>query len=127
MMVPEVKVQLLDALRSGEYEKGTGFLKKDSYEGSTALYCCLGVLSDLASKQDICNPFVKNDSGAGYLIKEMVKDSAGFEYEEHHGAYLSDKVAAWSGLSNDDQVTLANINDSSTGFGEVIEYIDTNL
>lgn len=45
---PEVKTEWLNALRSGEYEQGTGSLCKDGK------YCCLGVLCELASKQGVC-------------------------------------------------------------------------
>src|SRR5258708_20271541 len=51
MMNPDVKVKLLAALRSGEYEKTTGRLARKSDDGTKIGYCCLGVLSDLAAKR----------------------------------------------------------------------------
>lgn len=44
-MNPEVKALWLNALRSGEYQQGTGKLKQ-TYGGDQR-YCCLGVLCDL--------------------------------------------------------------------------------
>jgi hypothetical protein len=43
-MKPEITRRWIEALRSGEYEQGRGFLKLDGR------YCCLGVLCDLAAK-----------------------------------------------------------------------------
>lgn len=39
---PEIKKKWTDALRSGEYEQGTGALKTHGEK-----YCCLGVLCDV--------------------------------------------------------------------------------
>lgn len=133
MMVPEIKTLLLDALKSGEYEKTTGVLARQKDE-ETVGYCCLGVLSDLASKRGVCKPFQK---GLGdpdvhtipanvYSIPETVVDEDG-EYEEYSTALLPVSVEKWSGLDNSDQTALANINDETVGFDAVIEYIETNL
>lgn len=129
-MVPEVKGLLLDALKSGEYEKTVGLLKRHNND-NTVGYCCLGVLSDVANKQGVCGKFQRATDGAGYIeswynLPEEVND--GFEtYVSNNTAFLPNSVAKWSGLDSDTQTTLANINDNSEDFGPVIEYIETNL
>lgn len=54
---PDIKAQWLQALRSGDYEKGFNVLKavtRDSLDGSVSVeYCCLGVLCDLAVKAGV--------------------------------------------------------------------------
>jgi len=44
-MNPEVKAKWLAALRSGEYQQGTGTLR------ARGRYCCLGVLCDIYSRE----------------------------------------------------------------------------
>lgn len=112
-MNPEVKIKLLEALRSGEYEKGSNCL---AYRGDQGMeYCCLGVLSVVAHKDGICGPFEPH-RGSELL----------YGIEDDH-AYPPLHVADWAGLSNDDMITLASINDESSTFDEVIEHIETNL
>lgn len=129
-MVPEVKGLLLDALKSGEYQKAVGLLKRHN-DDNTVGYCCLGVLSDVASKRGVCAEFQRSTDPFGvverwYYVPEEVND--GFEtFTSRNTAYLPDSVEKWSGLDIDTQTTLANINDKSSDFGPVIEYIETNL
>lgn len=54
MMDQEIKAQWVEALRSGEYHQGTGRLHHIS--GGQSLYCCLGVLCELAIKAGIDVP-----------------------------------------------------------------------
>lgn len=44
-MNPEIKTKWIAALKSGEYEQGTGYLKHYN------TYCCLGVLCDIHAKE----------------------------------------------------------------------------
>ncbi|HEY6018330.1 MAG TPA: hypothetical protein VIY48_00060 [Candidatus Paceibacterota bacterium] len=129
-MVPEVKALLLDALKSGEYQKTTGLLKRHN-DDDTVGYCCLGVLSDVANKQGVCGEWKRATDGAGYPqhwydMPEEVND--GFEtYVSNNTAFLPKSVAEWSGLDDAVQTVLANINDESTDFAPVIEHIEINL
>jgi len=47
---PEVKVKWLEALRSGHYDQGSGWLR-----GEDNTFCCLGVLCDVYDKQVVAN------------------------------------------------------------------------
>lgn len=48
-MKPEHKQAWVDALRSGKYEKGTGYLRQR--KGSGDRFCCLGVLIDVLTPE----------------------------------------------------------------------------
>jgi hypothetical protein len=45
-MSPELKAKWLEALRSGKYKQGTGYLRTFADE-----FCCLGVLADINGEQ----------------------------------------------------------------------------
>lgn len=49
-MDPSVKLRWVRALRSGEYKQGQGFLRQTLNNGEL-LYCCLGVLCELYSRE----------------------------------------------------------------------------
>ena len=82
-MNPKVKKLWLKALRSGKYEQGYGYLRNEG------LYCCLGVLTDIAIKE-------------GVIPLDKV-----YWYE----GYLEDEITKWSDLSKKDQEKLAEAND----------------
>lgn len=76
-----IKADWLTALRSGEYEQGTGYLKKGNQ------YCCLGVLCDLAVKAGVIEaPELDGDIDRVYL------------YDGNLGS-LPNPVMKWSGVS----------------------------
>jgi hypothetical protein len=50
----EVKEEWVSALRSGDYKKGTGFLRIKGPKQDK--YCCLGILCDLAVKAGVIDP-----------------------------------------------------------------------
>ena len=52
----------VDALRSGEYKQGKGYLHNSSDE-----FCCLGVLSDLAVKEGVMPKWELVDAQSGPL------------------------------------------------------------
>lgn len=129
-MVPEVKTLLLDALKSGEYEKTTGRLARTIDDNDTVGYCCLGVLTQLASKAGICEPMTLgipsgdiDDYDIWYAPGSNIMDDE-WDYET---CYASSKVLDWSGLNGLDMGALVEINDTSRTFEPVIEYIETNL
>ena len=46
----KVITKWVEALRSGDYQQGQGFLRQDGYEGVADKFCCWGVLCDLYQK-----------------------------------------------------------------------------
>lgn len=114
-----VKEQWVAALRSGEYEKGKGWLENDGH------FCCLGVLSHLAHKAGAC-PRVQHHgrvtygaTPAHYYLPEEVKQWAGLE----EGAGDS-VVVKYMGYP----MPLASLNDNQfNDFGPIADLIEEQL
>jgi hypothetical protein len=121
-MKPEIKAAWLSALRSGEYQQGTG-----SLQSSDGTFCCLGVLCDLAAKQ-----------GIGRWDR---MDSSYTFYYAVNGAfvcdYLPQTIQDWAGLRSVAPVaskqSLASWNDGTDGvvrphtFAEIADLIEAEL
>ena len=119
-MNQEVKEKWLTALKSGEYTKGRGTLKHNNQ------FCCLGVLCDL----------YKKETGIGEW-SEIVEGEFILNYERAVGV-LSERVMNWAGLKSGNPETskayvinhttyfwsIAEINDTTETFKEVIEEIE---
>lgn len=110
-MNPEVKKKWVAALRSGDYEQGTRFLR--SHDG----FCCLGVLCDLHAKET--NRAWRPMDGVAYYFKEYLR--------------LPQEVADWAGLpAANPQLpggfTLAYLNDVSLNtFEQIANEIEVGL
>jgi hypothetical protein len=103
MMDANLKAKWIEALRSGEYEQGEGFLE------NKRRYCCLGV-----------------------LIKVQGKDPAEIFPESHPLKTSSVPIKFSGGLSREAMGDLANRNDGVNGrrhhsFSEIADYIEQNL
>lgn len=84
-MKSEIKKLWVDALRSGEFEQGTGALRR-VLPGNTDKYCCLGVLSELAYRAGVV--------GVGRTL-----ESRGVTQYGNATAYLPPEVCEWAGIS----------------------------
>lgn len=84
-MKPEIKKLWIDALLSGEYQQGTGYLCQMTGDGP--MFCCLGVLTDLAIK-------------SGVNISITTKDDRGNDIVVYGDSFetLPSEVMEWSGL-----------------------------
>lgn len=98
----EILRKWAEALRSGEYKQGDGYLRYDTDEGD-CLYCCLGVLADMYSKE---------------FGKEWDDSSGNYYYIDCSSLYLPDSVIEWAGLDTnsgfmdgDDEIDFAVMND----------------
>jgi hypothetical protein len=78
-MNPEIRAQWITALRSGDYEQGRSVLRQDD------LFCCLGVLCDLAVKANVIAAR-KNSDGVWFY---------GRDWDET----LPEQVMEWAGIS----------------------------
>lgn len=121
-MSPEIKAQWLEALRSGEYKQGTGYLHRGDE------FCCLGVLCDLAEKAGVVK------SGPS----EAFTDQTVYDREV---SSLPRSVRLWSGINtpmamvgdieNDDGLwigdDLAMANDSGYSFRMIADLIEERL
>lgn len=117
-MNPEVKELWLEALTSGEYTQGTGYLQKD---GS---FCCLGVLCDLAVK-----------AGVAWSEEKVWNGVSATTYWDYNGdnstTTLPDGVAEWARISASGQFspefgdTLWELNDNrKLTFEQIAAVID---
>ncbi len=99
-----VKKAWIQALESGEYQKGIGALCNEDEE-----YCCLGVLAEELGTLEVS---INSSIGKGYLGKAYMLLRNGSDWD-----YLPEKV----------QEKLADINDKSDTFEPVVDYIKKNL
>lgn len=101
------KTKWIKALKSDKYLKGSGTLCRDNSNADQGFtWCCLGVAADICGMKNLGNfDFIqigKKMKGISKVPK-ILKGTAGTAE------------------------TLANINDKSTSFNPVIEYIEKNL
>ncbi len=135
MMNPEVKVKWLEALRSGEYRQTKGTLRRPGDR-----FCCLGVLSDLYTKEvegswewyrDDCSVYgmvngsygMVNGSGSDVAIVDLlpcIRDWAGLEGR-------NPEVHVAKGECDFVPTTLAELNDEGMTFKEIADIIDHQL
>lgn len=108
-MKKEIADKWVTALRSGEYEQGIGKLNKDGK------FCCLGVLCELAVKDDVVLP---------------ITDSWDLTTYDGEAAWLPNSVVNWSGMKDDNGMfgddSLVHMNDSGKSFEEIAEVIEKN-
>jgi hypothetical protein len=106
----------IKALRSGKYKQGSGALRETHYSkyGKTHsyVYCCLGVLCDLAKK----------DGGPNW------------DYNYNDSTYmgdtgrLSDEMQQFMGISPKVQDKLISLNDDkNASFKEIAMYLEKNV
>lgn len=95
----------LEALRSGEYQQGTGLLRSEDDK-----YCCLGVLCDVAEKEGV----VKGELKDSPEYMGLKSDPRYYYGAEHH--ILPIEVIEWAGMA-DSQSTLEKIQAGVFGEG----------
>ena len=107
-MNKQVKKKWLKALRSGEYEQTTNYLKNDG------AFCCLGILCDIHSKE------TKHRWRQEHYFTEM--------------RGLPHQVLKWAGLPDDRYVCykgkhgqLGNANDMGLSFKQIANIIENQL
>lgn len=119
-MKPEIKKLWVDALRSGEFTQGTGFLKTTS-DCNNEKYCCLGVLCKLHGKET-GRDFSAEDRycGSMYALPIIVAEWADLE---------TDPVVHFEESHN--FVPLSTLNDGvlvkSRSFTEIADIIEKHL
>ena len=120
-MNPVVKAKWLEALRSGEYQQTDGLLRTAA-DG----YCCLGVLSQLASDEGVV-PQPKELNGSYRWVNDQ---------GDSRGMYLLPEVMKWAGLDSvsgeietEDHVrlSLSHMNDDGVEFPEIADAIEKYL
>ncbi len=109
-MNPVVKTMWLEALRDPNAKQIKNHL--GDMEGGR---CCLGVLSDLAAKNKVIEPPVRDDIDSFDLAYGPCRATSMPPYE----------VIDWAKL--DDPYELAEMNDQGETFTEIADYIEEKL
>jgi hypothetical protein len=116
-MKPEIKQLWMAALRSGKYEQGQHALRN-----SSGGYCCLGVL---------CNLFHEVTGEGRWDDNTFVIDE-----DDMNDQVPPNAVVAWAELSEanptissdeDDQDSLAHVNDQGASFDDIANIIEEQL
>lgn len=121
-MNEKVKESWLRALRSGEYQQGTGFLRRDSS------FCCLGVLCDLYAKSTGSGNWAVQGDNEFYTFKSSSDDVI---------TCLPESVLKWAQMPlcapdgapelKSSSENLAVLNDAGFSFNQLADYIEENL
>lgn len=119
-MNERVKKLWIEALRSGEYQQGTNWLK--STEQGNDSYCCLGVLCEL----------FRVETGQGEWIEQ---DKFWFEFDvngSNSAAVLPAPVMTWAGIGDRNPLlgrtkAASNLNDTGKSFNYIADRIEKYL
>lgn len=121
-----IKKEWVDALRSGQYKQGTGWLCKEV--NGEREYCCLGVLTDLAIKNGIdievtayLDDAISYD-GESEFLPEVVMEWA--EIRTRNGEFRGARDEEMNSYFN---MTLTDLNDAGEDFVELADYIEKYL
>lgn len=123
----------IPALESGEYPKTTGALRIINDDiPERAGYCCLGVLCDL---------YIKETGNGGWIIRKFILGGSQaqvvqFQIKGEKDLYtgnLPKQVLIWAGMYDSSghirytNTVLANVNDNTPDFTEVVKLIRENV
>jgi hypothetical protein len=110
---PELKAKWLDALRSGKYKQGQAVLRT-----SEECFCCLGVLGDIAAPTLWATTITSENEAhiSCYAFASL-----------HDNEMLREEWLADHGLTIDQAVNLASMNDCGKSFAEIADFIEANL
>lgn len=128
-MNQEIKTKWLTALRSGKYEQGKGFLKNLDNN-----FCCLGVLCDIAIKE---NPelgkWVENDND-NYDEGDSITNHYVIETKDgDESGVLPDAIRSWANMESPNPyittkgMTLAQLNDQGNSFNQIADIIANTI
>ncbi len=106
-MNKKLKKKWVQALRSGKYEQARSFLVVNRTGDFKPQFCCLGVLCDINNMTSV------HKNGFTKVLRS-----------NSEGGVLSSKGLVQVGLTNKEQGTLANMNDTGSTFGEIATYIE---
>lgn len=111
-----------ERLRSGDYAQGQSALRQQWVSSGTEMFCCLGVLCEIAVEEGVIPPSTMN--GVGTHTYGLGSDVS--------SVYLPLAVQKWSGISTRDGVyngsySLVTANDSGVDFDEIADIIERHF
>lgn len=134
-MHKEIAEKWVSALRSGEYQQGTGALvNHDMGNGDILGHCCLGVLCEIAVKEGAGVEKIGPTERSNRDDYEEYSYYAGVEFDKAD-ALLPASVMAWSGMRTSDgghetpdggSGSLASMNDGGASFVEIADFIENH-
>lgn len=107
-MNPEIKKKWIEALESGEYTQGQGYLKRRGLDDGVVRHCCLGVLCEILNSpwiEDEDGVFVTGKDEEAYLLPTEIQNRVGIR----------------------DIGELMRMNDSGYFFPKIAKYIKENF
>lgn len=108
-MKADIRTKWLEALRSGRYQQGRGWLKFKDGDGER--YCCLGVLCEVAGRK-----LVPSKDGATFTVEGAA--NAQFPPSDLcKEVMLPDLIVR----------KLVSMNDHDNSFEDIAKYIEENL
>lgn len=127
-MNEQIKKRWVEALRSGNYQQGIGYLRQHAQSDGQDYYCCLGVLCELAVADGVV---VRGE--AGDQVHHYGPE--GGSSAEFNAQLLPRTVADWAGLDDcspsvpvsDERRGLADENDNGASFDEIAAWIEEGL
>lgn len=133
-----IKAHWLTALRSGDFKQGKGYLKSET--SGSPMYCCLGVLCELAVKAGVIE---KSELDVEACVHSFSSKHPGIGISiSTSSSYLPQGVADWAGIhyqgkiyhehvNSDEQhdlvrvrVDLADLNDHKLDFAGIANVIE---
>lgn len=111
-----IKQRWVDALRSGNYAQGTGFLRQNGDGLPVDKWCCLGVLCDLAAQD-----------GYGHWEGDSIVSVYVDGLEHKVETMPTDLVLEWAGVEQTMADALANMNDNGDSFDTIAEHIAEHI
>lgn len=109
----EVKRKWIEALRSGKYNQGVGYLNADN-----KYFCCLGVQLDVGGCE-----WVPED----VFDKNYDNPEIAFINDKEIGTKWSDSYLNEIGLTEKEMNNLIDMNDCRASFEDIADYIEKNL
>lgn len=128
IMNSTIKAKWLERLRDPEIKQGRGTLKAE-VDGEM-LYCCLGVLCEIAVEEGIIKESTFNEESNSYAYQNGV-NTEGHPIVEF--GVLPSNVARWAGFGGDVNPWisgaggLAAMNDDGKSFNDIADIIEENI
>lgn len=97
----EIKKAWIEALRSGKYEQGKGYLKKDG------AYCCLGVLCEINNKMEEYGCIIGTSNNV--YLNENLEIEFNLNYNGRFKGFEIDKISCLTEMNDSQKYTFEQI------------------
>lgn len=143
-MKSQVLDEMIERLRSGKYEQGSGYLRYRSTSGDQ--FCCLGILCEMAAEEGVIERVVPDGENRKAFTYKDPNDAD----QKTHSSYLPGAVIEWAGIVSDVEKsgavgsevyryeeqgafgedptkTLAYMNDNGIPFDHIADWMEANV